>query len=80
MRRMQLDEVEAGAHGPAGRLGKERDYALDARLIQLLRHLPAFVEGKRRSGNDRPGIFVGAERIAAFQGRLCAALRPACAS
>ena len=75
---VDLDEVEAGARGALGGGGPGADEALDAVLVEGLRHVPARCEGDGRRCHGLPGVFVGAERARRpCQGRLTEALRPA---
>ena len=70
MRAMQLDEVEAGVGGALRRLDEGLDGALDAGLVQRLRHRIAIGEGDRRRPDDLPGIIGRLERAAALEGPL----------
>ena len=68
MRRMQFDEVEAGAFGALCRRNEVADRVFDALFAQCLGHLPAIGIGDVGGGHDRPGVLVRSKRPRAFPG------------
>ena len=67
---VDLDEVETGAHRPFGCVGPGADEALDAVVVERLRHMPAGREGDGRRRYGLPGVLFGGERTAALPGTL----------